>query len=138
MFPQRHYRDAEIYLFRYQQCVMRAMTLIKMYFVGSLRAPSAWMSPYDSPRRHAETYTFYNQRYLTRPKQGVSPTAQTDLLCARFATVSQQLLPLLNEFECRARAYPHELSALLSECHSACFAARKSLLVRGSQRRSKS
>lgn len=41
---QRHYREAEIYLFRFQQCMTRAMTLIKMYFVGSLRALSADVS----------------------------------------------------------------------------------------------
>lgn len=35
---QRHFREAEIYLLRFQQCMTRAMTLIKMYFVGSLRA----------------------------------------------------------------------------------------------------
>jgi hypothetical protein len=35
---QRHYRESEIYLFRFQQCMIRAMTLIKMYFVGSFRA----------------------------------------------------------------------------------------------------
>jgi hypothetical protein len=35
---QRNYKEAEIYLLRFQQCMTRAMTLIKMYFVGSLRA----------------------------------------------------------------------------------------------------
>jgi Sec34-like family len=35
---QRHFREAEIYLLRFQPCMTRAMTLIKMYFVGSLRA----------------------------------------------------------------------------------------------------
>lgn len=35
---QRHFREAELYLLRFQQCMTRAMTLIKMFFVGSLRA----------------------------------------------------------------------------------------------------
>ena len=35
---QRHFREADIYLLRFQQCMTRAMTLVKMYFVGSLRA----------------------------------------------------------------------------------------------------
>ncbi|RDB16287.1 Conserved oligomeric Golgi complex subunit 3 [Hypsizygus marmoreus] len=108
----RNFREAEIYLFRYQQCMTRAMTLIKMYFVGSLRALSVDVS----------------KRIPIRP-QDVSPTAQMHLLYTRFKTVSQQLLPLLNELERRARAHPQELSALLSECHAAYFAARKSLLV---------
>jgi hypothetical protein len=29
--PQRHFWEAEIYLLRLEQCMMRAMTLIKMY-----------------------------------------------------------------------------------------------------------
>lgn len=41
---QRHFKEAEIYLPRFQQCMTRAMTLIKMYFVGSLRALTADVS----------------------------------------------------------------------------------------------
>ncbi|KAG5642052.1 hypothetical protein DXG03_003723 [Asterophora parasitica] len=106
----RHFREAEIYLFRYQQCMTRAMTLIKMYFVGSLRALSV-----DVSKRLSE--------------KDVSPTAQMHLLYTRFNTVSTQLLPLLSELERRARSHPQELSALLQECHTAYFSARKSLLV---------
>lgn len=51
------------------------------------------------------------------------------LLYTRFKTISTQLAPLLGELDRRAEAYPQELSALLSECHAAYFAARKSLLV---------
>ncbi|KAG6840935.1 hypothetical protein C0991_003193 [Blastosporella zonata] len=106
----RHFREAEIYLFRYQQCMTRAMTLIKMYFVGSLRALSV-----DVSKRLYE--------------KDVSTTAQMHLLYTRFKTVSTQLLPLLSELERRARSHPQELSALLDECHAAYFSARKSLLV---------
>ncbi|KAF9466887.1 Sec34-like family-domain-containing protein [Collybia nuda] len=106
----RHFREAEIYLFRFQQCMTRAMTLIKMYFVGSLRALSL-----DVLKRLSE--------------KDVSPTAQMHLLYTRFKSVSNQLAPLLGELDRRAEAYPQELSALLSECHTAYFAARKSLLV---------
>jgi len=38
---KRHFKEAEIYLLRFQQCMTRAMTLIKMNFVGSLRALSS-------------------------------------------------------------------------------------------------
>ena len=51
------------------------------------------------------------------------------LLYTRFSTVSSQLGPLLAELERRAAAHPDELSALLAECHTAYFAARKGLLV---------
>lgn len=51
------------------------------------------------------------------------------LLYTRFNSVSHQLAPLLSELERRATAHPDELSALLAECHSAYFSARKGLLV---------
>lgn len=38
---QRHYREAEVYSLRFQQCLTRAMTLIRMFFVGSLKALTA-------------------------------------------------------------------------------------------------
>ncbi|KAM5533738.1 hypothetical protein V8D89_012611 [Ganoderma adspersum] len=106
----RHFKEAEIYLLRFQQCMTRAMTLIKMYFVGSLRALTA-----DVSKRLSE--------------KDVSTTAQTHLLYTRFQTVSGPLAPLLAELERRAQAHPDELSALLAECHAAYFSARKGLLV---------
>jgi hypothetical protein len=51
------------------------------------------------------------------------------LLYTRFRSVSAPLSPLLGELERRANAHPEELSALLAECHSAYFSARKGLLV---------
>ncbi|KAL4078302.1 Sec34-like family-domain-containing protein [Scleroderma yunnanense] len=106
----RHFKEAEVYLLRFQQCMTRAMTLIKMFFVGSLRALTA-----DISKRLSE--------------KDVSVTAQTHLLYTRFQSVTAQLAPLLGELERRAAVHPDELSALLSECHSAYFGARKSLLV---------
>ncbi|KAJ7252598.1 Sec34-like family-domain-containing protein [Mycena rebaudengoi] len=106
----RHFREAEVYLLRFQQCMTRAMTLIRMYFVGSLRALSA-----DVSKRISE--------------KDVSPTAQMHLLYTRFRSVSSQLAPLLGELERRAQAHPAELSALLTECHAAYFGVRKALLV---------
>lgn len=56
---QRYYREAEIYLLRFQQCMTRAMTLIRMFFVGSLRALTA-----DVSRRLSEkvnSFIAYNQ-----------------------------------------------------------------------------
>ncbi|KAF8557664.1 Sec34-domain-containing protein [Imleria badia] len=106
----RYYKEAEVYLLRFQQCMTRAMTLIRMFFVGSLRALTA-----DVSKRLSE--------------KDVSATAQMHLLYTRFRSVTPQLAPLLNELERRATAHPEELSALLSECHSAYFSARKTLLV---------
>ncbi|KAG1715625.1 hypothetical protein ID866_1549 [Astraeus odoratus] len=106
----RYFKEAEVYLLRFQQCMTRAMTLIKMFFVGSLRALTA-----DVSKRLSE--------------KDVSATAQMHLLYTRFRSITPQLAPLLGELERRAAAHPEELSTLLSECHSAYFIARKSLLV---------
>lgn len=35
---QRDFQDAEVYLLRYQQCMTRSMTLIKIYFVNTIKA----------------------------------------------------------------------------------------------------
>jgi hypothetical protein len=34
---QRDFKDAELYLMRYQQCLTRSMTLIKIYFVNTIK-----------------------------------------------------------------------------------------------------
>ncbi|KAG9316781.1 Sec34-like family-domain-containing protein [Chiua virens] len=106
----RYYKEVEVYLLRFQQCMTRAMTLIKMFFVGSLRALTA-----DVSKRLSE--------------KDVSTMAQMHLLYTRFRSVTPQLAPLLNELERRATVHPEELSALLSECHTAYFGARKAILV---------
>ena len=61
--------------------------------------------------------------------QDVSQTAQMHLLYTRFKSVSSPLAPLLGELERRANAHPDELLALLSECHTAYFGARRGLLI---------
>ncbi|THH07230.1 hypothetical protein EW145_g3527 [Phellinidium pouzarii] len=106
----RHYRESETYLLRFQQCLTRAMTLIKMFFVGSLKALST-----DISRRMSD--------------REVSQTAQMHLLYTRFQSVAVQVAPLLGELERRARSHPDELSSFLAECHSAYFSARKTLLI---------
>ncbi|KAF7289949.1 RRM domain-containing protein [Mycena indigotica] len=106
----RHFRESEVYLLRFQQCMTRAMTLVRMYFVASLKTLSA-----DISKRMGE--------------KDVSHTAQTHLLYTRFRSVSTHLAPLLGDLERRAASHPAELSALLSECHSAYLSTRKSLLV---------
>ncbi|KAF7319724.1 RRM domain-containing protein [Mycena kentingensis (nom. inval.)] len=106
----RHFRESELYLLRFQQCMTRAMTLVRMYFVASLKTLSA-----DVTKRISE--------------KDVSHTAQTHLLYTRFRTVSTHLAPLLGDLERRAASHPAELSALLGECHAAYFSVRKSLLV---------
>jgi len=35
---KRDFKDAELYLIRYQQCMTRSMTLIKIHFVNAIKA----------------------------------------------------------------------------------------------------
>ena len=48
-----------MYLLRFQQCMTRAMTLIKMYFVGSLRALVADVTKRISEKVPALLWTLY-------------------------------------------------------------------------------
>ncbi|KAJ3525095.1 hypothetical protein NMY22_g10717 [Coprinellus aureogranulatus] len=109
---RRHYKESEVYLLRFHQCLTRAMTLIKMNFVGLLRALSA-----DTSKRLSDTSATLSQ------------TAVMHLLYTRFDSVATKVAPLLGELERRARKYPDDLGSLLAECHSAYFAVRKALLV---------
>lgn len=34
---KRDFKDAEVYLLRYQQCMTRSMALIRLYFVGVIK-----------------------------------------------------------------------------------------------------
>ncbi|KAF8903509.1 Sec34-like family-domain-containing protein, partial [Gymnopilus junonius] len=110
MVERRHYKEAEVYLLRFQQCMTRAMTLVKMNFVGSLRALSS-------------------EIFKRLSDQEISTTAQHLLLYTRFKSLSTLLSPLLGELERRSQAYPDTLSSLLAECHSAYLSTRKALLV---------
>lgn len=88
----------------------RAMTLIKMYFIGTFKAIT----------------TDVQKRLAT---QDVSQVAQMHLLYAKFHSGSAQLAPLLAELERRAAAYPDELVSLLGECHASYLTARKGLIT---------
>jgi hypothetical protein len=35
---QRDFKDAEVYLLRYQQCMTRSMTLIRIFFVNAVKS----------------------------------------------------------------------------------------------------
>lgn len=109
-----NYKESAVYLLRFQQCLVRAMTLIKMYFSASLRA-----------LLQSTSTTLASSATSSLP-----PSAQAShhLLYTRFHTVSTQLRPLLGELERRASKHPDDLLALLGECRSSYFSARRSLI----------
>ncbi|BGP34343.1 Golgi transport complex subunit 3 [Rhodotorula toruloides] len=108
----RDFLDAEIYLIRFQQCLTRSMTLIKMYFVTTMR------------RIAAEAQEKMGGKEL-------SETALNALLYAKFTSSAPTLRILLVELEKRASADPSEYASLLSECYSTYFASRSALLGPG-------
>lgn len=110
MKTHRQFKEAEIYLLRFQQCLTRAMTLIKMYLVGTLRAIHT-----DVQKRMAET--------------DLSSVAAHHLLYTKFQSLVPSLSPLVMELENRALSHPDQLESLLSECHAAYFSVRRALLV---------
>ncbi|TEB28117.1 Sec34-domain-containing protein [Coprinellus micaceus] len=99
---RRHFKESEVYLLRFHQCLVRSMTLVKMNFVNSLR-----------------TLTADTAKKLGDKERDTEPD------CSHAPTVK----PLLGEMERRARKYPDELGSLLAECVSAYFSVRKALLV---------
>ncbi|ORY35518.1 Sec34-like family-domain-containing protein [Naematelia encephala] len=103
------FKDAELYLIRYQQCMTRSMTLIKIYFINTIRALGA-----EVGKRLAD--------------KSLSETTTMALLYTKFNSLSPTLQPLLAELEHRVALTPDELTSLLNECHSAWMSTRQSLI----------
>jgi conserved oligomeric Golgi complex subunit 3 len=106
----------------------RAMTLIKMYFVGYLRASTA-----DVSRRILEKVSSFCRSWgqlchAHLRLSGTHPQQPKCISCIPLSEASPPTSPLLGELEGRANTHPERLSALLI-CHSAYFSARKGLLV---------
>lgn len=124
---KQDFQEARVYTLRFHQCLMRAMTLVKMFFVASLRALTA-----DIQRRTSDKVSSFlakpfvrNNRYF----KDMSDTAHLHLLYSKFTMTSIQVAPLLAELERKAIKYPNEVGSLLVECHSAYISSRRSLLL---------
>lgn len=116
---QRNYRDAEVYLIRFQQCLTRAMTLIKMHFLTTIN----------------DLHTEVSTKMASATKGGkqaaaatLSETALNALLYSKFSAVSATSRVLLNELEKRAITNPDEYGSLLQECFYQWFNVRSQLL----------
>lgn len=103
------------------------MTLIKIYFINSLRILTTDVQGRLTERVRSDHTFSCSSSY--NGSQDVSSTALTHLLYSKFASVSAQVSPLLSEMERRASSYPDELLSLLAECHTAYLTARRTLLV---------
>ncbi|SCV70276.1 BQ2448_1670 [Microbotryum intermedium] len=105
----RDFKDAEIYLIRFQQCLTRSMTLIKMYFVSTIK------------RLTTEVLDKMNGKDL-------SETALHALLYTKFSSTAETLRILTYELEKRASLDRNEYGNLLAECYTVWFASRLQLL----------
>ncbi|CED84896.1 Subunit of cis-Golgi transport vesicle tethering complex-Sec34p [Phaffia rhodozyma] len=117
----RDYKDAELYILRYQQCLSRSMTLIKIYSISQFNSLGQ-----DISKRIGEL--------------NLSETALQTLLYQKPRTVASHLRPLLLELEYRSTNHRKTTNRMidpeaedtgpsLSECQDAWLAVRQSLLA---------
>nr|ODO02272.1 hypothetical protein L204_01004 [Cryptococcus depauperatus CBS 7855] len=104
----RDFRDAELYLIRYQQCLTRSMTLIKLHFVGAMKNLGQEI-----------------KKRMTDQARGLFIIA---LVYTKFISLSATLRPLLAELEQRVLSNPDELGSLLTGCHSVYVDTRQGLI----------
>ncbi|TPX56813.1 hypothetical protein PhCBS80983_g04242 [Powellomyces hirtus] len=113
-FVQAHmqYRDAELYLMRFRQCMTRGLTLIKMHFVRTMRA----------------TLADVKEKIANRgPKDPLTPNMQLSLFYVKFRALAPSLRFLLAQLEARCENHP-EYYALLGDCLSTYFQVRQNIL----------
>ncbi|GAA99202.1 uncharacterized protein L969DRAFT_382343 [Mixia osmundae IAM 14324] len=105
------FRDASIYLIRFQQCMTRALTLIKMYFVNTLRRIGQ-----DAAEKAAG--------------KDLSEAALDTLLYAKFTqpALLEPLRALVFQLESRAASNPEEYQSLLQECYDTWSSIRSQLV----------
>ncbi|KAJ3129149.1 Golgi transport complex subunit 3 [Nowakowskiella sp. JEL0407] len=106
------YRDSELYLMRFRQCMTRGMTLIKLYFVSQMRA----------------VQNDIKERLQQRPpNELLNVSLYTSLFFVKFRKLAAELQPLIAEIEIRVPGHS-EYYALLTDCMQAYFSTRLSLL----------
>ncbi|KAI8447031.1 Sec34-like family-domain-containing protein [Phakopsora pachyrhizi] len=109
----RHFRDADLYLVRFQQCLTRSMTLIKLYYSSQVQSLT-------------ESINFK----LSQNSQSasiLSPLVQS-MLYQKFEGLSNQLFPLINQIERRFKVDKEEYGSILYEMFSTWFSVRNQLL----------
>lgn len=109
------------------------MTLIKMYFVSTVRKLTAEvaekMAGKVSRLYAARASSLHTLTLPTFQSQELSETALHALLYAKFSSTASSLRILIFELEKRGRLEPTEYAALLQECYTVWFASRGSLLA---------
>lgn len=109
MKSNRHFRDADLYLVRFQQCLTRSMTLIKLYYTNQIKNLS---------------------RQVQEKLQQSSSAHKIEetLLYEKFQSLSEELRPLISQVEKRYLYDQDEYGALLIEFFSTWVSVRSQLL----------
>ncbi|KAJ3051718.1 Golgi transport complex subunit 3 [Rhizophlyctis rosea] len=115
LFVSTHlrYRDSELYLMRFRQCMTRGMSLIKLYVVNTLRT----------------TLNDIREKIAARDStEPLSPSMQLSLFYVKFRTLAPKLKFLIQEIEARCEGHV-EYYALLGDCYKTYFYVRQTLLT---------
>ena len=108
-----HYKESNLYAMRYRQALTRSLTLIKLYFVDSIR-------------------TLQNDvaiKASAKSKELLPENIQISLFYVRFKALAQTTQPLISELE--QRCLPNqEYFALLQDCIYTFISCRKNLLTK--------
>ncbi|MBW0475108.1 hypothetical protein O181_014823 [Austropuccinia psidii MF-1] len=110
MRTNRHFRDADLYLVRFQQCLIRAMTLIKLHYTNLIRSLG------------------YQVQEKLQGKEDLSSNLIQTLLYDKFEILSTELKPLIEELEKRYGLEPEQYESLINEFFSTWFTVRRQLL----------
>jgi hypothetical protein len=114
-----------VYIIRFQQCLTRAMTLIKMHFLQLLNSVYIEVA--------SKLSGSFSGAAGSKSGGGVSginlsETALKALLYAKFTTLSTSTKVFVVELEKKALKNPDEYGSLLSECINAWTGVRRQLL----------
>ncbi|KAI8902930.1 Sec34-like family-domain-containing protein [Globomyces pollinis-pini] len=106
------YKDSPLFKMRYRQCMTRGLTLIKLYFVESIR----------------QLQSEIRDKIKARESGSVLPSSlQLSLFYVKFKSFAAKTKPLISEIEQRC-VYHREYLSLLRDCFAAYTSVRSSIL----------
>ncbi|CAG8654676.1 11287_t:CDS:10, partial [Acaulospora morrowiae] len=102
------YKDSELYLMRFKNCMNKGMNLIKMHFINTIKGLGLEIS-----KRTSQTFDL---------------TVQTDVFYGKFRAIAPKLRGSVYEIEKRCPVHP-EYNSLLNDCYNAYFSVRQQMLI---------
>ena len=105
------YKDSELYLMRFRQCLTRGLSLIKLRFVEAMQEITVELVPKSVELQRMDE---------------VTTSALTSALYVKFSVIAPQLRELVKEIDSRCTNHP-EYESLLRDCFNAFFSSRQQL-----------